>query len=564
MTASVGLGSQLGSYRIESVIGGGWMSAVYRARHVRLGTPAALKVLAPGIGQGDAGKRFLRDINLAAELDHPNIVPILDAGVHGDARYVVMRLVAGGDLKTLIARAGALPPEVVAAILRPVADALDAAHRRWLVHGDVRPSNVLVEWSAGGAVERVWLADFGMAGVVPMQVTSSSRDGTRADRFDYLAPEQREHGGGAMPMSDVFGLGCVLYHAITGRVPFAGAPGGPARWGGGGDGPVPPSRARPDLPAALDAPVLRAIAAEPGDRFQSCGALVRAFEAALEPGLRVEDEDLMLPPTVFDGAPVEIAAPARPAASEPSASVEPPRPAFEWVDTPRAAAPEAAPAAPDVPVSPTVEGGPDAEPPARGRGRHVATAVIAVLALLAGVAGYLASSANRGRDGGSSAGATARAESASGHGLRAMTARNLPDFTCKVTPGPAGGSVAETAACTPTKAGSPPIGRVRLTRLSTKRALERRYAHDRALGQDPAARRPGDCHPNRPWHGTGRWFKDVARSVAGGRMFCTTAGGAGAQPRIVWTADGPLVLAEASAPRSADLGTWWRGARNLG
>ncbi|MGZ4276915.1 MAG: serine/threonine-protein kinase [Solirubrobacteraceae bacterium] len=561
MTDNVGLGSVLGSYRIESVIGGSWMSAVYRARHVRLGTPAALKVLAPGAGQGEAGKRFLRDIGVAAELEHPNIVPILDAGMQGDVPYVVTRLVAGGDLKTLISRAGALPPEVVAAILRPVADALDAAHRRWLVHGDVRPSNVLVEWSPGGAVKRVYLADFGMAGAVSMQVASRSLDGTRADRFDYLAPEQR-HGGGAMSASDVFGLGCVLYHAITGRAPFAGALGGAAPWGPQVDGPVPPSRARRDLPTTLDDPVLRAVAAEADARFESCSALVGAFEAALEPGERIERADLMLAPTVVDGQPLEAAAPPAmaPAAPPPPAAAPPAEPP---------ASPAKPPASTVEPPPPSVDDGPAVEPPPRERRRHVATAVIVVLTLLAGVAGYAASTASRGGGGsGSPAGATARAAAApAGPNLRAIIARDLPDFTCKVNPGPAGGSVAETAACAPTKAGTPPIRRVALTRLTTRTALNRRYADTRARSGDPAARRPGDCRPNHPWAGSGRWFDNRARTVAAaGSMFCTTAragSGAGPQPRIVWTVGASRVLAEASAPRSADLGAWWQRTRNL-
>ena len=581
MTDSVGLGSQLGSYRIESVIGGGWMSAVYRARHVRLATTAAVKVLAPGIGQGEAGKRFLRDVNLAAELDHPNIVPILDAGMHGDERYVVMRLVAGGDLKTLISRAGALPPEIAAAILRPVADALDAAHRRWLVHGDVRPSNVLVEWSGDGAVERVYLTDFGMAGVVPMQVTSRSRDGTRADRFDYLAPEQSEHGGRATQLSDVFGLGCVLYHAITGRVPFGGPFGAAVPWGDEGDGPTRPSQARPELPAALDDAVLRAIAAEPGERFESCGDLVRAFEAALEPGTRVEDAELMLPETVFDGPSLVAAAPATPAPVEPAPPpfewVEPAPPPFEWVDTPRAAPdvaaaaveappPRAEPEQPAEPPSRIVDKGPAREPASRRR-RHVAAAVIGVLTLLAAVGGYFAATANRGSDGGSSAGTAARADAApAGPDLRTIATRDLADFKCDVTPGPAGGTVAETAVCSPKKAGRPPVRRVVLTRLTTRRALDQQYADNRALIEDPAARRPGECRPTGPWHGTGRWFTDRSGTKVGGRMFCATLAGGGGikpEPRIDWTVDRSLVLAEAFAARSADLGAWWRGARNL-
>jgi hypothetical protein len=337
---------------------------------------------------------------------------------------------------------------------------------------------------------------------------------------------------------------------------------------------------------------MRALAAEPEERFESCGALVRAFEAALEPGLRVEDDaDLILPETVFDGPPLVAAAPPLspppPPPVEPPERVEPtpqpfdwvetPSTPFEWVETPPAApevaparegpaAPPAAPAPSAEPPAPPVDAGPVVAPPGRERRRHVATAVIVVLTLLAGVGGYFASNANRGDDSGSSTGAQARADAAPvTRSLRSIAARDLPDFRCTVTPGPAGGTVAETAACTPKKAGTPPIRRVTLTRLSTKRALDQLYADTRAFTEDPAARRPGDCRPNRPWHGSGRWFAGGAGTAAAGRMFCATVGGrAAAQPRIVWTVNAPLVMAEAFAPRSADLGAWWQRTRNLG
>jgi hypothetical protein len=193
--------------------------------------------------------------------------------------------------------------------------------------------------------------------------------------------------------------------------------------------------------------------------------------------------------------------------------------------------------------------------------------VIAVLTLLAAVGGYFASNANRGDEGGSSTGSAARADgAAAGPTLRTIAARDLADFKCEVTPGPAGGTVAETAACSPKKAGTPPVRRVTLTRLTNRRALDRLYADNRALTEDPAARRPGDCRPWGAWHGTGRWFTDRSHSAVGGRMFCATLpGGDGIkpEPRIVWTVDRSLVLAEAFAAHSADLGAWWRSARNL-
>ena len=279
MSASVG--TVLGDYRLEAVLGASPAAVVYRAAHVRLGTPATVKVLAPVAGEDEQGReRFVRRVTATAGIDHPSVLPMLDAGVHEDEPYIVMRYVAGGDLKALVARTGALEPALAVTILQPVAEALDAAHASGVVHGGVKPSNVLLRWSRDGTVQQVYLSDFGMAERAPSSEGLSSV-GPLVDRFDYLAPEQVEDGE-VGPPADVYALGCVVFHALTGRAPFGGRFGGAVLQGRGAEGVERPSAVRGGLPAAVDEPVLRAMEEDPGRRFAGAGDLMRAVGMALD------------------------------------------------------------------------------------------------------------------------------------------------------------------------------------------------------------------------------------------------------------------------------------------
>ena len=149
--------AQLAGYRVGELLGRGGMGEVYRAEDVRLDRTVALKVLAAG---PDAGEGLLRESRLAAALDHPNVVPIFEAGDDGGRLFIAMRYVGGGDLRGLLRREGRLEPARAVAIAAQVADALDAAHRRGLVHRDVKPSNVLIDREDGR--EHCYLADFGL------------------------------------------------------------------------------------------------------------------------------------------------------------------------------------------------------------------------------------------------------------------------------------------------------------------------------------------------------------------------------------------------------------------
>jgi YVTN family beta-propeller protein len=264
-------GTEVAGYRIEQLLGRGGMGAVYRALDVRLGRPVALKLLVAGA----APERLVRESQLAARLDHPNVVPIYEAG-HQDGRlFIAMRYVAGGDLKTLLRREGALPPARSIAIAAQVADALDAAHRRGLVHRDVKPSNVLLD--SEDEREHCYLADFGL--------TQSSTDRGPADghgmgTIDYVAPEQIR-GEPLDGRADQYALACLLFESLTGSVPYRSRSDVAAIFAHLEE-PVPrPSEREAELPAAIDAVLARGMAKRPEDRFESCSALVSQARAAL-------------------------------------------------------------------------------------------------------------------------------------------------------------------------------------------------------------------------------------------------------------------------------------------
>ena len=156
------IGTEFAGYRIDALIGRGGMSVVYRAENPRLGNMVALKLLAPELASDETFReRFVRESRLAASINHPNIIPIYDAGAHDGLLYIAMRYVDGLDLKQLIRQRGALPAAQALSIIGQAARALDAAHRRGLVHRDVKPANILVE-AADAGNEHAYLADFGL------------------------------------------------------------------------------------------------------------------------------------------------------------------------------------------------------------------------------------------------------------------------------------------------------------------------------------------------------------------------------------------------------------------
>ena len=156
-------GSRVAGYLLEEQAGAGGMAVVFRARDERLGRPVALKVLAPGLAaDADFRRRFLRESRAAAAVDDPHIIPVYEAGEAGGVLFIAMRYVSGGDVRGLLRREGPLAPGRVAAIISPVACALDAAHAAGLVHRDVKPANMLID-ARPGRPDHVYLSDFGLA-----------------------------------------------------------------------------------------------------------------------------------------------------------------------------------------------------------------------------------------------------------------------------------------------------------------------------------------------------------------------------------------------------------------
>jgi WD40 repeat protein/tRNA A-37 threonylcarbamoyl transferase component Bud32 len=269
------VGTELAGYRIVSLLGLGGMGVVYLAEDLRLKRRVALKLLAAGLAEDESFRdRFLRESELAASIDHPSIVPIYEAGTTEDILFIAMRYVEGRDLKERVQR-GRLDPADAIGILAQVASALDAAHARGLVHRDVKPSNVLLDTGARpDGSDHVYLADFGLTKRVSEE-SGSADDGQLMGTIDYVAPEQIA-GDEIDGRADVYSLGCVLYECLVGQPPFRGDSDLAVVFAHlEAEAPAPSTR-RPELPAALDAVIARALAKDPKQRYSSCREFAQA------------------------------------------------------------------------------------------------------------------------------------------------------------------------------------------------------------------------------------------------------------------------------------------------
>jgi YVTN family beta-propeller protein len=279
-------GTEIAGYRIESFIGRGGMAVVYRAEDMRLGRKVALKLLTPQLADSEQFRqRFIRESRLAASLDHPNIVPIYEAGEADGQLFIAMRYVIGADLKAVLNEVGGqLPLERMLRLFGQIGNALDSAHRAGLVHRDVKPANILVaadEPPRSARGDHVYLTDFGLT----KRTTELSGGLTGTGHFlgtvDYVSPEQiqgRPVGSG----TDIYALGCVIYECLTGQLPFRRDDDAALLWAHLVETPAPISGIRPEVPAAVDAVVNRAMAKDPADRYASCEELLQDLEAALD------------------------------------------------------------------------------------------------------------------------------------------------------------------------------------------------------------------------------------------------------------------------------------------
>jgi serine/threonine protein kinase len=271
-------GSQVAGYLLESQIGAGGMAVVFRARDERLSRMVALKVLAPGLAADDAFRqRFIRESRAAAAVDDPHIIPVYEAGESGGVLFIAMRLVVGGDLRSVMLREGPLTPERAAALLSPVASALDAAHAADLVHRDVKPANVLVD-ARPGRPEHVYLSDFGLSkrAAAAVGLTGS---GQFMGTAEYAAPEQI-NGRPVSGQADQYALACVVFEALSGAAPFARPEPMAVLWAHLSEPPPSLVMMRPDLPRGVDRILTRALAKEPHHRYDSCREFIDELRVA--------------------------------------------------------------------------------------------------------------------------------------------------------------------------------------------------------------------------------------------------------------------------------------------
>lgn len=268
---------QLGAYHLIRQLGEGGMAQVYLARDVRLGREVAVKVLDRRLAERSGFReRFLREARLAAALDHPNIVPLYDFG-ESDALYLVMPFVSGGSMQEMLHRTPFDVSQVVTYGTQ-ITDALEYAHQRNVVHRDVKPANMLLH-----ADGRLMLSDFGLAKILDNSgLPVPSRNRPDAGTPEYMAPEQIQ--GRTDSRADVYAVGVVLYLLLTGHLPFTGATSTAVMDGHLYSLPEPLRRLNRNVPPAMEAVVLRALAKHPDDRFQRASELGAALLEALVAG----------------------------------------------------------------------------------------------------------------------------------------------------------------------------------------------------------------------------------------------------------------------------------------
>ncbi len=281
-------GTLSGRYQTGDRLGSGGMSNVYKATDLILERTVAVKVLAEHLSDDERFvARFRREALAVAKLIHPNIVQVYDTGVDEGRHYIVMEYVEGRSGAQILQRNGAVEPETAAEIGIQACAGLDYAHRRGIIHRDVKPGNLMVVGGpVGGGEMTVKLTDFGIARAI--EQTRITQVGSVVGTAAYLAPEQ-VRGEEATPATDVYALGVVLYQFLTGRLPYEGSSLAELAVRQQNETPLPPSTYNGDVPETLGAAVLRALEGDPGRRYASADELASGLRLGLE------GEDVTLP-----------------------------------------------------------------------------------------------------------------------------------------------------------------------------------------------------------------------------------------------------------------------------
>jgi serine/threonine protein kinase len=499
MASSTRIGTQVAGFRIESVLGRGGMSVVYVAEQVRLGRRVALKVLTTELAWDEQFReRFVRESQIAAAIDHPNIIPIYDAGEDDGLLYIAMRFVEGPDLKEVLKR-GNLGVGRTIFLIEQIASALDAAHAHSLVHRDVKPGNIILEETT----DHAYLTDFGVAKQTTARGLTST--GHFLGTVEYAAPEQIE-GGPVDARTDVYALGCVLFECLTSAPPFAHGTEHAVLHAHLVDPPPSVTGVRPELPHAFDGVIGTALAKDPADRFSSCGDLVHAARNAASGTARRTDSARTPAPTV---ASAEIPAPRPPPASGPGDAVDAPP-----------AAPEAAASAED--RSQTSTRGAWLTP---GRLLLLMLALVVVASSASGAIVYFLTRSDH------AATPSTIAKEPTVHPLAELVPAPLWQSCKTVSPRP--GAI-ETAVCLQPKGATTfNPDRVELSTFASGTAVERAYNAERR--RHHVARNFGRCN-GLSWGGEGTWLHNPsapgAHAKPGGSRFCYFAGN---NVVIVWT-----------------------------
>src|SRR5215216_189408 len=294
-----------GRYRILRKLGSGGMANVYLAEDEELGRRVAIKILNDRHASDDSFvERFRREAKNAAGLSHPNIVSVYDRGEAEGTYYIAMEYLEGRSLKDRIVSDGPLPISAAVEVTRQILRAIGFAHRRGIVHRDIKPHNVLlVQEGPGDGEPRFKVTDFGISRTTASQMTEA---GSIIGTAQYLSPEQAR-GAPVDQRSDIYSVGVLLYELLTGSVPFTGDTPVEIAMKHLSAVPEPPSKKRPDVPRGLDLAVVRALAKDPEERFQSAEEM-DAELARIEQGFRVSDETADAATAVLAGSGIDSTA----------------------------------------------------------------------------------------------------------------------------------------------------------------------------------------------------------------------------------------------------------------